>query len=87
MSGFSVRMQSMYCSFERVWNPTEVKNWMLFSVLPTGGVTAGVRLGARRVGMEEGRAVNVWSGVDLRAGHWRMGGVPFTCFSMTVSCQ
>jgi hypothetical protein len=83
ISGFKVWTHSIYVSFDRGWNPTEVKSQMLWSVLPAGADTAGVRRGARSVVSDEGRAVKVCRGVLFRGGQFMIGGVPLGAFSVT----
>jgi len=46
----------------RFWKPVEVKMEMADEVLPCGDGTAGRRRGARRVRVEAGMAVKLWSG-------------------------
>lgn len=67
MSGRRVRVEEIYAALERAWKPVVVKIEMEVFVLPFGAVTAGIRLGARRVIIEFGRAVNVCSG-DVEPG-------------------
>ncbi len=84
MSGLSLVTYWIYALFETDWNPTDVKTWMAWSLLPYGAETAGVRRGARTVVIDGGRAVNVCSGVLLRAGLFKTGGEPFVdTFSIT----
>ena len=55
---------------------------MAVLVLPTGAVTAGVLRGARRVIKDFGNAVKACIGDS--PGHFKIGGVSLTAFSVTV---